>query len=544
MTLNITRLREYPVVSVDWETTGLHWYRDTGFGVAVAGYDGERVESAYWDVRENPRILDILRGEVPHCRKVVNHNMKFDSHFTLNAGIDLPLDRIECTSVRAALINEHEPSFSLDALAGKYIGERKMDIYGELAELFGGPATREAQMKNLHRAPAALAGKYAAPDPAIALRLWLWQEEEIRRQGLERVWGLERQVTPVLVQIERGGVRVDEGRAERSIKDVDVMVDKAQAELNKLAGWEVNVNSAPQMRKLFGCVKSEREDGRVEWRTSGGFLLLTTDTGEASLGKESLVVMAHNDPRAACIMTLRRMLKCKSFLKDHVLKHAVRGRVWPNYNQTRSESGLGTGTGRFSIDDPALQQIPMHDRDVAAIVRPCFLPEKGEEWCSADWNQFEFRWFAHYTKDPKILHMYEENANADFHQTVADITGITRDRKFAGDTANAKQINLGLVFGMGEGEMAYNMGMEYESRIDSTGRVWKTAGPGAKAIFNKYHEAIPGVRALLQQASSIARARGYAQTAMGRRIRFPGGKAVHKAAGLVFQGTSAECMKL
>jgi DNA polymerase I-like protein with 3'-5' exonuclease and polymerase domains len=47
----------------------------------------------------------------------------------------------------------------------------------------------------------------------------------------------------------------------------------------------------------------------------------------------------------------------------------------------------------------------------------------------------------------------------------------------------------------------------------------------------------------LGKASSIAKSRGYVQTIGGRHIRFPGGKFTHKAAGLVFQGSSADCMK-
>lgn len=125
---------------------------------------------------------------------------------------------------------------------------------------------------------------------------------------------------------------------------------------------------------------------------------------------------------------------------------------------------------------------------------------------------------------------------------MAEITGIPRNPRYAGD-ANAKQINLGLVFGMGRGEMAYQMGLEYASHRDKTGREWKRAGPKANAIFDSYHSAIPGVQKLLDQAASIARSRGYVQTVMGRHIRFPGGKFTHKAAGLVFQGTSADCMK-
>lgn len=541
--INLERLHEYPIVSADCETTGLHWYRDKAFSVALAAFDGQRIVSGYYDLREKPHIVKVLATELPRCQRVVNHNMKFDAHFLREAGIQVPLDRIECTSVRAALINEHEPSFSLDSLGKKHVGRGKQDIYGELAALFGGLPTRAAQMKNLHRAPTALAAKYATPDPEIAIQLWQWQEAEIERQGLQKVWNLERQITPILVQMEKHGVRVDEDRAARSIENVDREIDAAQHSLNKLAGKEINANSPLQMRGLFKAAKREAKNARgYEWATDRGFALEITETGEASIGKDSLKVMAaQGDDRAKHILTLRRMTKARSFLKDHIIGHAVNGRVFPNYNQTRSESGLGTGTGRFSIDDPALQQIPARDKDVAAIVRACFLPEEGEEWACADWEQFEFRWFAHYTKDPKILKAYTDNPNTDYHSIVSEITGIPRNPRHAGDP-NAKQINLGLVFGMGQGELAYQMGLEYTTTCDGT-REWKRAGPKAIELFDKYHGAIPGVKALLSQASSIARSRGYVETAMGRHIRFPGGQFTHKAAGLVFQGTSADCMK-
>lgn len=555
MSINIARLEDYPVVAADVETTGKYWYKDRMFGIALAAWDGERIQSAYWDVREKPQIMDMLREKLPHVRKLVNHHVKFDCHFLMNEKIKVPLDRIECTMVRAGLINEHEISganggYGLDALCKKYIGEGKVDIWPELASLFGGAPTRAVQIRNLHRAPSALAAKYAAPDPALALKLWLWQEEEMKRQDLAKIWGLERALTPILVQIERQGIRVDVERTEAAVAAVNKQVETAQRDLDALAGKPVNANSAPQMRALFGCSSTDLGNGRKQWATDAGVQLEQTDGGNPSLDKDALIRLSElGDDRAKHIATIRRMTKGRSFLTDHILGHEVKGYVYPNYNQTKTEHGLGTGTGRFSIDDPAMQQIPMHDIDVAEIVRPCFVPRPKEKWGCADWKQFEFRWFAHYTKDPGILAKFEADANADFHQITADITGITRDRKFAGDTANAKQINLGLVFGMGEGEMAYNMGMPFDLRIEynrdgTIKREWKIAGPEAKAIFAKYHDAIPGVKKLLQEASSIARARGHVLTAMGRRIRFPGGKFLHKAAGLVFQGSSADCMKL
>lgn len=543
--INLEHLSRYDLVAIDVETTGLHWYRDKMFGVAVAGCDVEKgvMHSGYFDLREKPGVAKALNAELQKCNRIVNHNIKFDAHFCREAGILLPQDKVECTSVRAALINENEKSFSLDALSIKYTDSRKADIWAELAALFGGKPTKEVQIKNLHRAPTKLAAKYATPDPELAIKLWLWQEKEIKRQGLEKVWDLERRVMPVLIDIERVGVRVDEERARNTAKTMGVKVADAQRKMNKVAGFEVNANSPKQMQKMLG-VHQRKVDGKDRWFTKSGIELESTDAGGPSLGKDVLTLLAERgDERAAAAMLIRRYTKAQQFLNDHILGHAVNGRVHPNYNQTRGESGLGTGTGRFSIDDPALQQIPARDIEVAEQVRPCFLPEKGDDWHSADWEQFEFRWFAHYTKDPNILRVYEENPDADYHKVVADITGIPRNPRFAGD-ANAKQINLGLVFGMGEGTMAYEMGLEYKTVYDEKRqREWRQAGDKAKQIFATYHNAIPGVKKLLDQASSIARSRGHVTTAMGRHIRFPGGNFTHKAGGLVFQGTSADCMK-
>lgn len=538
MELNLSRLSEYPLVSIDCETTGLHWYEDKAFGIAVAAHDGERIASGYFDIRERPAIVTALKAQLPRVKRLVNHNMKFDAHFLLNLGIKVPFDRLECTSVRAALIDEHEPSFSLDSLGLKYAGQGKATgVYEELAAMFGGKPTREAQMKNLHRAPAKLAAKYATPDPEIAINLWLWQEEEIKRQGLEQVWGLERQLMPVLIDMEREGVRIDEELTRKSLAKMDSLIKRNQWNLEKAVGRSFNANSPPQVKALFDPKK--REDGR--WWI-GTTQLETTDTGGPSVGAEALRDLEEKgNSFAGLILAVRKSSKARQFLEKHILGHLVGDRVYPNYNQTRGDNELGTGTGRFSVDDPALQQIPSRDEDIASIVRACFIPDDGADWICADWEQFEFRWFAHYAQTPSLLRAYQEDPTKDFHQMVADLTGIPRKPRFAGD-ANAKQINLGLVFGMGQGKMAAEMGLPHtvERRND---KEWLAPGPEAMEVFDRYHAAIPGVKALLEQASSVARSRGYVQTVMGRHIRFPGGKFTHKAGGLVFQGTSADCMK-
>lgn len=535
---NLARLEEYEIVAPDVETTGLHWYRDKIFGVAVAALTKEGViRSGYWDIREQPRILEILKDKLPRCKKVVNHSIKFDAHFLLNEGIRLP-DVIECTSVRAALINEHEFLFDLDHLARKYLDRGKhTEVYQQLADLFGGKPTRDAQMQNLHRAPRTMVEAYATPDPELAIRLWQWQQREIDKQELQRIWALERELTPILVDVERQGIRVNEDLSHKTIKRLNKTIGDAQSLLDETAGHPVNANSPPQMRALFGAhMVGER------WETDDSYPLEKTPGGEASMTADVLRALAERgDKRAEAALTLRKMIKARSFLNNHVLGHAVGGRVYPNYNQTRGDNELGTGTGRFSVNDPALQQIPARDVDVAELVRVVFEPEEGQEWSCADWNQFEFRWFAHYVNSPKINKIYADNPDADFHQTLADMSGLPRSARFAGETANAKQINLGLVFGMGEGRMALEMGLDYSVR-ERGNKQWFEAGPKAQEIFAKYHQSVPGVQTLLNNASAIARNRGYVQTIMGRHLRFPNGQ-YHKAGGLVFQGSSADSMK-
>lgn len=529
---SIAQLSLWPLVSVDVETTGLHWYRDKIFGVAIAAYDPgqDTITSGYFDVRQQPKVLTALRRELPLCKRVVNHGIKFDAHMLRNEKIIMRDDAMECTMVRSALIDEHRFEYNLDVTAKDCIGEGKaVDVYEKLAALFGGPPTRAVQMKNLHRAPASVVADYARYDPELAIKLWLWQEKEIEKQELGRVWSLEKELTPVLVDIERGGVRVDEDRANASMADIDVMIDKHQKSLGP-----TNVNSGPQMAELFGCVLRDKH-----WYTDAGHLLLSTGGGKPSITAETLRLLTDlGDKRAKSALAIRKLVKGKSFLKDHILGHSIDGYVYPNYNQTKGDNDLGTGPGRLSVNDPALQQIPKRDVEIAAIVRSCFLPDKGGDWLSADWDTFEFRWFAHYVDVPTITETYAKDPDTDFHQMLADLTGLPRKARYAGD-ANAKQINLGLVFGMGQGTMAEEMGLDFT--VDAKGN--KTAGDKAIEIFEKYHHAVPGIKELLRQASNVAKKRGYVKTIYDRHIRFPNGWYVHKAAGLVFQGSSADCMK-
>ena len=99
---------EGATIALDLETTGLHWYRDKIFGVALA-IDNL---SWYWDVR-NSNVIDWLRGELHKVKRFTNYNLKFDANFMIASKICMPQDMV-CSMVQAALIDEHLPTYKLD----------------------------------------------------------------------------------------------------------------------------------------------------------------------------------------------------------------------------------------------------------------------------------------------------------------------------------------------------------------------------------------------------------------------------------------------
>lgn len=558
------RLADYDYFTVDVETTGLRWWRDKIFGVAIALPTGQ---TFYEDVRSNPAVKAWLQDQAKALRalacrtKTVNHHLKFDLHMLREMGVEFPEEegRLACTMTRAALINEHEFEYGLDHLARKYSAVGKdSTIYAELYKIFGGRETKKAQMPNLQHAPISIVSPYGQADALAALRLYESQEPLLDQQELRGVERLEHRLLPVLLRMERGGVRVDIDGAERAVKKYDILLADAQRSLNRAAGREINTNSPKQIADIFN---PKFKDGF--WTTDKGEVLETTDAGAPSFGRESIENL--KDPRFKQIMTIRNGIKMRdTFLKGHILGHHHNGYVHATFNQTKTDNENGVGPGRLSCTDPALQQIHKRNKVAAEILRSLFLADDGQQWYCADYKQIDFRVFAHYAKVPEVLEAYRKDPNLDYHGVVARLTGLPRTLTEAyslGRKGAAKNINLGLVFGMGEGKMAKEMGLPYTTEVvyekDAQGnpvlnkfgnrvvkKSWLRPGEEAKELFETYHNNVPGVKDVLDKAKALAKARGYVSTFSGRRIRFPGKTFTHKAGGLVFQGGAADINKL
>jgi hypothetical protein len=139
-----------------------------------------------------------------------------------------------------------------------------------------------------------------------------------------------------------------------------------------------------------------------------------------------------------------------------------------------------------------------------------------------------------------------ENPNTDFHQAVADLTGLPRNAAYSGQP-NAKTLNLSMIFNAGNGAIADKMGMEWwwDTFQDTKGSNirYKQAGPDALRVIDKYHNTLPGVKKLVNGAKQAVMERGHVFTKFGRRIRFPDKRFAYKASGLLIQSTAADINK-
>ncbi|HEY7824744.1 MAG TPA: DNA polymerase A family protein, partial [Acidimicrobiia bacterium] len=214
---------------------------------------------------------------------------------------------------------------------------------------------------------------------------------------------------------------------------------------------------------------------------------------------------AHPHEVAQAIVRLREPDKADSTFIDTILKHEHNGRIHTEFHQLRSDEG-GTVTGRFSSSNPNLQQIPARDPEIKKLIRGLFIPEDYTEWGSFDYSSQEPRLLVHFAASIKgenrhdmidsVVKAYNEG-DVDLHQMVADFAGISRKE--------AKVVNLGIMYGMGKGKLAGQLGITEAE---------------AGALLATHHEKVPFVKGLADLAMQQASKHGVIRTLLGRRCNF------------------------
>ena len=408
------------------------------------------------------------------------HNAMYDVCWLKAAGINIK-GKIVDTMIAASLIDENRLSYQLNALSKHYggLGKDEKVLYSAAKEYGIDPK------KDLWRLPAMFVGQYAERDAEATLKLWQRLHRELHDQELIDIFRLETQLFPCLIEMRFKGVRVDLEKAQKIKKN---LIEREQKILNKikdLTGFDVEIMAARSIAKAFDKLKLPYDR--------------TTKSNEPSFTKNFL--QNHPHELAQSIADAREINKAHSTFIDSITKHAHKGRIHADINQIRSDQG-GTVTGRFSMSNPNLQQIPARHPELGPLIRSIFIPEKNCKWGSFDYSQQEPRILVHYAKLQNLPGVHE-NADAykagdsDFHKVVADMAGIKRKQ--------AKTINLGLMYGMGKNKLMAELGLMKEA---------------AEKLIRQYHSRAPFVKQLMDNVSRKANDRGKIRTLLGRACHF------------------------
>jgi DNA polymerase I-like protein with 3'-5' exonuclease and polymerase domains len=443
---------------------------------------------------DKSRVLSWFKDVLEAPSTKIFHNAMYDVCWIRAMGFKINGD-IVCTMIAAAVTDENRFRYDLNSLSWHYLGYGKNEAaLAEAASEWGIDPKSE-----MYKLPSMHVGAYAERDAEATFGLWQEMKKEIISQDLEDIFDLETELFPCLVDMRFKGVRVDIERAHAMKKRFK---SAEQDLLTKIKG-ETNIDTqiwaARSIANVFDML-------RLEYPR-------TEKTAAPSFTKNFL--QEHKHPVVRMIAQAREINKAHTTFIDSILRYEHEGRIHAEINQLRSQTG-GTVTGRFSYQNPNLQQIPARNKELGPAIRSLFIPEKGCKWGCFDYSQQEPRLVVHYASLYKlpsvydVIESYNNDSSADFHQTVADMAKIPRSQ--------AKTINLGLFYGMGKAKLQAELGVTKEK---------------AAELFNTYHSRVPFVKQLMEKASNRAQDRGQIRTLLGRLCRFhlwePNSFGMHKA---------------
>tara|TARA_R110002126_G_scaffold60487_1_gene157436 strand:+ start:2832 stop:4793 length:1962 start_codon:yes stop_codon:yes gene_type:complete len=504
-------LRGIDTVAVDIETydpnlktKGLGAIRNDGFICGIAVATGK--DTAYFPLRHSDtdidperidKIWEVLNKKIFQNENITKifHNAMYDVCWIRAITGKMIKGRIVDTMIAASVINENRFKYSLDSLSKDYLdeGKYKYDLQQKTLEWSGG--TVKDPMTNMHKLPASIVKDYAKQDVDLTYKLWnlfnkkidevLYTKEDGEQKTCRKIFELETKLFLCLVDMKFKGVKIDTAQAILFGRHLKKRRDQIVKAIENKTGIRVDIWAASSIKNLLEHQKI------TDYKE-------TPKSKMPQLPKDYL--KTHKNKCLRMIAKAREYDKAVNTFIEGLLSYVYEGRIHADINQIRSDAG-GTVTGRFSMSNPNLQQIPSKGF-IGKKMRELFIPDEGYKWGSFDYSQQEPRIVVHYAikiglPGTEDLQQEFDRDDADFHQIVADMANISRKQ--------AKTINLGLFYGMGKIKLQKELGLDSVE---------------AKTLFNDYHNRVPFVRDLSQQLIQFSKKNKLLFTLYDRFCRF------------------------
>ncbi len=441
----------------------------------------------------------------------IGQNLKYD--LKVLARHETPVAPIDDTMLLSYALDSGLGGHGMDELSERHLGHKPISI----KTLLG---TGKSAI-TFDRVDIEQAAPYAAEDADVTLRLWHKLKPRLAAEKVSTVYHtLERPLIPVLVEMERNGIKVDREVLGTMSNRLAQKMAQYEDEIYESAGQKFNIGSPKQLGEiLFDEDKMALSGGKK------------TKTGAWATGADILETLAaegHDLPGR--ILDWRQVSKLKSTYTDALQTHinAETGRVHTSF------SLAATSTGRLASTDPNLQNIPVRTEEGRAI-RTAFIAEPGNVILSLDYSQIELRILAHIAGIDALKASFRDGQ--DIHaMTASEVFGVPIEGMDPMVRRQAKAINFGVIYGISAFGLSNNL---------------RIPRGDAQAFINAYFEKFPGIRDYMEATKQMARDVGYVETLFGRKIHTPGiankgphrGFAERAAINAPIQGSAADVIR-
>ena len=495
--------------------------------------------------------------------RVIGWNLKFDMHVMKRIGID-----IKSTDLWDGMIM----SWLCDENSANGLKENTKMIWGEMPREFTevtGLVTPERRKENglkaNSRVPFSLVdiedgALYAIDDAFNTFRNYVYLMDKLEEEGMEKIYcKMYKKFLRTLYNMEERGVIVDRERLTEMKSEIKEDLEQLMYDMIEMVGVEFNPSSNQHLAELlFGYDGSKNPNDTLidnsfkfkpETVTGSGM----PQTGNGVLQK--ILKRSYSDKRRVRGQEfIKNLLSYKKLNKlytafilgiDELIYPD--GKVHPNCNI------IGTDSGRISMSEPNLQQLPKAKDEDKYQIRSLFIgseyvaddedgtfvseledysgvPEtvRRKKIIALDYSNLEMRVLTHFSEDENLLEMFR-NKHDSHGSTAVNMFGLdcTPDeckKKYPVQRQVGKVLNFLLAYGGGASALCdllgnYDVNLNDEQYLKAEN--CKNGVEVAQKYIDRYFESYTGVAQFIKDQKKFAHRNGYVQTLIGRHRRLP-----------------------
>jgi DNA polymerase-1 len=517
-------------IAVDTETTGLSPEKDVVRLVQIGDED-----TAYVIPLEGVKVTDTLATDKSQIRGwggfAVDMLTRFDGTFDMHyapfdhsmikntLGVDLPRHKIHDVRLMLHVLDSKGP-LGLKPASSIYVDSHAALGQDILSDAMNKSGWTWATIP-LGFQPYVF---YAGFDTILTSRLRQAIEPKVMSDA-PKSYDLELAVSWPCDDMSRHGVRLDREYTSTFHDELSKKIEEIEFWCNHEYGVYPGSDS-----KIIDILMKDGVD--LVKRTASG--------ARYSLDKEVLSGLTH--PLAVMVLERRQAMHIAGYLRaylgfagDDDLIHPSINTVGGRHKNPYESGGSGNGvrTGRMSMSDPNLQNVPIRTKE-GAIIRRCFIPRPGHTWVSCDADQIESRILTHLSGDPGLIAAFKDEG--DFFVNIAKRIYSDPDfQKSDPRRQTAKNASYAKVYGAGIEQFASTAKIDLAS---------------ASEFMQTFDELFKDVPRFIRRVEALARQRynsggvAYVRSPMtGRRHTVDHWK-IYPIVNYLIQGLAGEILKL